>query len=425
MNKHFEELFEYVQSLKIIDTHEHLPAREDLREKRSDFLQEYLSQYFQDDLFSAGLSRADYQKIMDADKPLQERWQTVEPYWEACRFTGYGRALDIAVKGLYKIDGISVDTLEAVNEAFLGSLQPGHFRHVLKDKCNIEISLLDSNFDYDPELFRTVFRLDHFIVPKTGEQIDQIERESGLTICSFEDWLSACEICLDQATEKGAIALKSALAYLRPLDYRRVTRAEAEVAFNEIWKRRHYPDWEPEVFTIGKDLQDYMMHTILRLANQRGMTMQIHTGIQAGTGNHLRNSDPTQLTEIFLTYPNVKFDLFHIAYPFEHHLSALAKMFPNVYIDMCWAHILSPAACVSALYEWFDSVPLTKISAFGGDYAVIDAVYGHQYLARQNVSKALAMKINEGILDLDRAKQIAKMWFYDNPMRIFSLKNKL
>jgi hypothetical protein len=44
----------------------------------------------------------------------------------------------------------------------------------------------------------------------------------------------------------------------------------------------------------------------------------------------------------------------------------------------------------SALVEWLDTVPANKISAFGGDYIFVDGVYGHQYLARQNVARALA-----------------------------------
>lgn len=32
---------------------------------------------------------------------------------------------------------------------------------------------------------------------------------------------------------------------------------------------------------------------------------------------------------------------------------------------------------VNALLEWFDTVPLNKISAFGGDYLSVDGVYGH------------------------------------------------
>ena len=72
------------------------------------------------------------------------------------------------------------------------------------------------------------------------------------------------------------------------------------------------------------------------------------------------------------------------------------------------------------MVEWIDSVPLSKISAFGGDYSFVDAVYGHQQLARENVSQALAVKVDEGLFDVDRACEIARLWFYDNPCASFN-----
>ena len=124
-----------------------------------------------------------------------------------------------------------------------------------------------------------------------------------------------------------------------------------------------------------------------------------------------------------MQYKDVNFDIFHIGYPYQHTLSALAKVFPNVYIDMCWAHIISPTACVNSLVEWADSVPLNKINALGGDYCFIDGVSGHQHMARMNISRALAIKVEEGLFDVEEAKRIGKMMFYDTPKKLFRLKN--
>jgi predicted TIM-barrel fold metal-dependent hydrolase len=163
----------------------------------------------------------------------------------------------------------------------------------------------------------------------------------------------------------------------------------------------------------------------LHLAAKKNLTFQFHTGLQEGNGNIIYNSDPSLLSNLFLEYPDVDFDLFHMGYPYQNVVSALAKNFPNVYIDMCWAHIISPEASVNALIEWIDSVPVNKISAFGGDYIFIDGVYGHQYIARGNVSKSLTKKVNDGVFGIDRAKEISEMLFYTNPCKIFKLENIL
>lgn len=80
---------------------------------------------------------------------------------------------------------------------------------------------------------------------------------------------------------------------------------------------------------------------------------------------------------------------------------------------------------MQALDDFLDAVPYNKISAFGGDYLLVDGVYGHLYMARQNVSRVLAKKVEYGVFPLDKALDIAKALFYDNPMRIFQLNGKL
>jgi len=89
---------------------------------------------------------------------------------------------------------------------------------------------------------------------------------------------------------------------------------------------------------------------------------------------------------------------------------------------MCWAHIISPAASRSALADFLDALPYTKISAFGGDYMFVDGVWGHLSLARENVARVLAEKVREGVFTREKALQIGLALFHDNPARIFRLQ---
>jgi len=425
MHKAFEEIRSYVEGLEVIDTHEHLFAFEKDRDMHTDVLKEYLLHYFNRDLVSAGLPPADLEKVMNPDLPLMDRWDLVEPFWQDARNTGYGRALDLTAKGLYDIDGVNRSTIEALNEAFLQSLKPGHYQKVLKDKCKIRTSLLTCCGESDQTFFRNMYFTDNLIFPQTKGFVQSLERESGVSIRSMQDWLDACDAAIEKSLERGAVGLKSGLAYRRAIRYERVTWNNAEQGFLNIYRNENFPDWMPQTFTIGKDFQDYVMHHILRFADKRGLPFQFHTGIQEGNGNVISNSDPALLCNLFLEYPDVRFDVFHIGYPYQNVLAALGKMFPNVFVDMCWAHIISPTASVNALSEWLDAMPANKISAFGGDYRMVDTVYGHLQMAKANVSKSLARKVKEGVFDVDRAKQVAKMLFFDNPMRIFKLEGKI
>ena len=432
--KTIEELREQVFSLPLIDTHEHLPSREEVRDRDTDVLKEYLSHYFNRDLVSAGLPPRDYATIIETRLPIREKWKLVEPYWEVSRYTGYGRSLDIAVRELYGIDGISGSTIEELNERFLESLKPGHFRRVLKERCGIERSLLcvetleetydpliERSIHCDRELFVPVYIVNPLVHPESWAEIERVERESGLRITSFSGWLEAAEANVELACSTGSPILKNSLAYVRSLHYERVTRAEAEAAFNQVFRTRHFPEWHQRPILTAKALQDFMFHFILEIANRKALVVQIHTGIQEGSGNLIGNSNPELLSNLFLEYPDVDFDLFHIGYPYQNVMTVLAKNFPNVYIDMCWAHIVSPNASVLALVEWIDAVPVNKISAFGGDYLFVDGVYGHQYLAREDVARALSFKVEEGLFGVEKAGKIARLLLYDNPKRIFRL----
>ena len=424
-NELYNEIYEYVAKLTIIDTHEHLPHKEAAREKNTDILREYLAHYFSRDLLSAGLSPTKLEEVQDVSLPVESRWEIVKPYWERARYTGYGRSLDLALEGLYGLDGFSAASIQRANEQFLRTLEPGHFKYVLKEKCRIEVSILDpleeEKLDCDRDLFKPVFRTDFMVFPQSWQDLKRVEQYSGVTVCSFQSWLEACEATLHYAASNGIAGFKCALAYLRSLAFDRVVRSDAERDFNRFFEVRHMLHEEEQLFFPGKAFQDYMMHFVFGFANKQQAVFQIHTGLQEGSGNIIDNSDPALLSPVCVEYPDVSFDLFHIGFPFQEKMGVMAKTFPNVFIDMCWAHIISPATSIRALSEWLDYVPYNKINGFGGDYKFVDGVYGHQLLARKNITAALAGKVGERLFSVEKAKEIAKRLLYDNPRDLFGL----
>jgi hypothetical protein len=422
MTNTYDALLSTIESLHIVDTHEHLPSCEANRDQQCDVLAEWLMHYFWCDLVSAGLPREAQSAARDCSQDLMKRWDLLEPHWHAARSTGYGRSLDIAARDLYGVDGVRRETIGALNEAFCAArAKGGHFEYVMKEKSRIAVSLLDSDLGCDRRFFASVIHFDGFITPGHRTQLEEIGRGVGMTIHRLEDLEEALCRSLDQALTRGAVGLKCALAYQRTLHFAKAERADAEREFNLLFSEANSPDWR-DGRRVGKAFQDYMMHALLREADRRHLTFQFHTGLQEGNGNTIVDSNPTHLTNLFLEYQDVRFDIFHMGYPYMLELGNLAKNFQNVFIDMCWGHIISPEAARRALVEWLDAVPANKISAFGGDYCFIDGVYGHQHLARRNVAAALTQKVSDGSMDLERAKEIARWLFVDNPTRIFNLE---
>jgi len=73
------------------------------------------------------------------------------------------------------------------------------------------------------------------------------------------------------------------------------------------------------------------------------------------------------------------------------------------------------------LSEWLEFLPYTKICGFGGDYAFIDGVYAHQFMARNIIAEVLSEKVTSGLFGVEKACEIGKALLYDNPVRIFGL----
>lgn len=428
MARTFEQLREFIFTLDIIDTHEHLPGFERDRSLQYDVLGEYLIHYMPCDLMSAGMARRQFEQAIDASVPISKRWKIVESFWQASRNTAYARSLDLSVKGVYGLDKIDAATIEPLNEAFLAArAKGGTYQRVLKELSKIRLSIADTSAEVDPKFFAGTMRLDNFVRVANRRQLDALAQQAGASaIHTLEDLEQACEAFLDAWLAKGIVAIKCGLAYNRSLRFNKVAPATAAADFNQIYDD-HYvaPGWEPANGPVFPNLQDHMMHHICRLADRRSLVMQIHTGLQEGNGNIIYHSDPALLSNLFMEYRNVRFDVFHIGLPYQQVVSVLAKNFPNVFVDFAWVHIAAPAAAVAAMVDMLDMVPANKIMGFGGDYCFVDGVYGHQHIARTNVARALAAKVDAGDFDLEQAQRIATMMLHDNAIALFGLKKHL
>jgi predicted TIM-barrel fold metal-dependent hydrolase len=121
----------------------------------------------------------------------------------------------------------------------------------------------------------------------------------------------------------------------------------------------------------------------------------------------------------------VRFDIYHISYPYQEELVTLVKNFPNVAVDFCWMWIVNPAAGRRALSDFLDAVPANKIHGFGGDFIFIEGSYGHAVMAKDGIARVLAEKVGEGSITEARARQLARWILRDNAIQWFDLKEKV
>jgi predicted TIM-barrel fold metal-dependent hydrolase len=414
------DLFSEIEQIQAIDSHEHLPPEAERLKQKLDVL--YLfSHYTADDQRAAGMPQETLDFVVDVTKPLDERWAAFEPYWPYIRHMSYARPALLAITELLGFDQLSRETYRPVSDALDKANKKGRYKEIIRDRSNIAKCLVNSDSTEDVpdrELFAPVPSVGRFVDVRTLDQVRALEKLCDAPIHTLDDLVAAARARIAQWKEDGAVGLKCGLAYERTLFFDKATRADAERIFCRIFEHRG----EGPSFLEAKPLQDFMLHQMIRAGIDSDLVLVFHTGIQAGGKNILTNTNPTLLTNLFMEYRDAKFDLFHGGYPYLGEFGVLGKYFPNVWLDMAWLHIVSPEGARRALSEWLELVPANKILGFGGDYCVVEKVYGHMKMARENLALVLADKVERDEMSRSQAIFIGERILRDNAAELYGIE---
>jgi uncharacterized protein len=413
-------LRKFIGAIPLTDTHEHIRSEKDMIAGPPS-VSHFFSHYASCDLVSSGMPWSTLVEIRENRISEDEKWEKLEPYWQKAGNTTYCKAINEAIRGLFDLPGLTRETHKPLLEKMKECWQPGWYRKVLKEKANIEVSVLDkAGADVDKTLFAPVMRFDDFMHVTSRHSAYSIGERFGLSVYSLDDLLSALDKAYEQANGEGVVGVKCGMAYARTLFFDNATKHDAEIVFDRAFRDRG----EGVSWIEAKPFQDFMMHQIIRRAADCNLPMQFHTGIQEGNGNYVVDTNPTLLTNVLMMYGNVKFDLFHAGFPYSREMAVLAKNFANVYPDMSWMHVIGALPARNILDEWLDLAPANKILGFGGDYLFVEGAYGHACIARENVSRVLADRVERGDQTLDEAKEIAERILRWNARELFRLDER-
>jgi len=410
---------DYVDSLEIIDTHEHLIGPELVK---NGFFLDFSLLFMQngyDDLVSAGMPASSYEPFFNESLTPEKKWEIIEPYWKKSFNTSFNRIILYGIRNLYGISELNASTVGPLSEKIKKAYESDWFESILLDSCRIRYIIKDGN--YMPgrdEYVRYAKRFDDWFTVHSKYRLDSLAILQLDPIYSLDDFVKSLTLAFENEVKSGMTAVKVFTAYYRTLHFEKTGTEAAKKVFRTLVNGE-------EDFNIpmkdAKPLQDYMFHQLMNLAEKYKMPVAIHTGLQAGTGKIIGNSDPTLLTDLIIEYPDVNFVLYHGSYPYGGELAALAKNYKNVFIDMNWVWSVSPTYSERYLNEWLETVPVSRLMAFGGDCMAVENVYSELATAKRLISKTLCSKVTEGYLTEPEAKTIAKMILYDNAAKFYNL----
>lgn len=405
-------LFEGLSEMEIIDCHEHLPPEEDRLKKPADVFTLF-SHYTHYDLLRAGMSEESYQSLFNRDIPLETRWKYFVPYWEKIRHTSYSKAVLLTAEKFYGHNDINEKTYHSVSEAVRQANKPGLYEKVLRKTCKIKTCLTQcGRTDLGTDLLTPLMPLVYDL--ENPDALLHPPFDKNAPVRNLDDYLDAVARYIIRVKKEGAVGLKTVSN-----PYGAPNRKEAAAVFEKIVSGEQIitrVEWP--LYPVPTPLRSYIVDQAIKLAGAQNLVVAVHTGYWGD----FRQLDPLHMIPILMRHPNVRFDIYHLGYPWLRETLMLGKGFSNVWLNFCWTSILSQRFARAGFNEALDLIPSNKILAFGGDYGLpVEKVYGHLVMARQDVANVLAKRIEEGRMDEEQALKIAYGWFRSNPEYLYNL----
>ena len=415
----------FIRQTPLCDTHEHLQTEDAWLREGPDILGDLFGNYVEADLHTAGASREAMGRLRDASDPdIAGRFRGIQKAWEATRFTGYGEAVRTIAREVYGLDELTPDGLAEAQEQTIRLRKPGERYRLLHDRAHLDHVQID-NFGWPPgaEAFHPEFFLYDlswvgFCNGETGDTWHTpLSQATGVEVHDIASLRAAQEVVF-RTYGPIAIAVKSQHAYSRTLDWHERSDDEAESAFRAIREQGKEAPAEARLC-----LGDWSWARGVELAIEHRLPFKIHTGYYAGNWGMVVDRIKTgQLYRLLQRYPDARFVLMHIAYPYSEELAAMAKHYPNVWVDLCWAWSIDPYASGQFVRRFLHAVPINKLFAFGGDTFWPTSSLAYAYQARKGLTRALAAEVADGELTEREAIEVAERLMRGNAYACFDVE---
>ncbi|UCC68422.1 MAG: amidohydrolase family protein [Armatimonadota bacterium] len=375
----FKSVRKALDEIPIIDTHEH-----------------YGKTWNSPETTLYGIFRQSYvgAEWLAHDSELEDDPASLIPWLEPVRDNSYTFSLLRAVRQLYNAGEAELDhalVRELADKVHAAYQDEGWALSVLR-KAGIEHTIVDPlpvpGYPHDEPSFHLALR-SHMLVhgydraarDHGGDNPFEFAAKLGHQISSFDDYLDYVDFWVRHHKEKGAVAIKSALAYERDIDVKPVTRKEAERIFDTGTK-------DPEE---QKKFGDFILDLLAKKAAEYDLVFQVHAGLALQATSH-----PCRLMWLLDNNPDTIFDLFHAGYPWTQDVLAMAAERPNLIVDTCWLPIISPTAAVRFYHEYPEVARRADTLLWGGDNWYAEESYGAAQTFKDCLAKAVSEKVEGG-----------------------------
>jgi hypothetical protein len=338
-------------------------------------------------------------------------WQLAKDDFDNVRSASVYRYTLPAIQDLYGIDfdRITDEQARELNRRIFENYRDQKWLyHVVTERANIELMFNDpywARYDFETHYPWEVvvlnvtplvrgFHASEFEQPADNPY--EFAKKHGLPVDSLDDYLKVLDRLFLAGKDKGAVCLKTTLAYQRTLKFDNVSKERAEAVFG---KRR--------TVLTGDDIkafEDYIMWRLCELSAKYELL----------------------LVDMIEANLKTKFILFHGGFPWVSETAAIvARHGHHVWIDSVWLPTLSYEMAKRAYHEWLDIVPSNKIM-WGADCNHAEGIYGATEITRRCVAEVLAERVDRGDVKIEHAVHIGEQILRENALALFpQLKERL
>jgi predicted TIM-barrel fold metal-dependent hydrolase len=416
------DLAQHIQTTRLVDSHEHMAKEDEYVNNGPDVLSALFGIYIGDDLITAGASPDAVARLLDPHDPdVEGRWNDVKVAWQHCRYTGYGEVTRKMARLIYGIDEINLDAVLAADARNQQLRRPGERLRLLKEVAHLDhIQVDDFVWACQPDLSGP----DFFFYDISWEQFSNgvidvraLYDETHINVIDVATLRQAIT-ALFATYAPYAVAVKSQHAYSRTLAWHERSDSEVEPVLQRLLRGNELS--EPERLCLG----DWCLARGVEAAIEHDLPFKIHTGYMAGTRTMIDPDRlrPGHLAPLLTRYEHARFVLMHTAYPYSGELLAVAKQFPGVYLDMCWAWSINPHSAADFVRRVIHTLPINKLFVFGGDCFWPMATVAYAAQAREGLTRALQAEIDTGFLTEREAIDIATRVMRENQMDCFNVE---
>ena len=414
----------HINETPLCDTHEHLRKENDFVENGPDVLQDLFGNYVCADLVVAGASPEAANELVNSNNPdVKARFEGIRGAWEAVRHTGYGEAVRLIGQHIYEMDELSPEGIEAAQATNEELRKPGQRLRILKELGNLDHVQTDDFCwsclpdESGPDFF--FYDISWAAFCGGTPDFEALANETGIQVKDISSLRQAMEAIFDKYAVH-AIAVKAQHAYNRTLLWHERSDEEAAKA---LAVRLLDPENVSEEDRLC--LGDWCWARGVELSIEHDLPFKLHTGYYAGHSRMpVDRIKGGNLCGLLAQYPNARFVLMHISYPYNDELVALAKHYPNVYPDLCWAWSIDPYSSCDFVRRCIHAVPANKVFIFGGDTGWPASSLAYAIQTRKWLNYGLQSEVNDGLLTEAEAIALATRLMYDNQYECFNVEDK-